>query len=95
MSEEKSLNDVKYLLELWATVLPHIKRPEPLQFVSWQGRFGRNIVERGILRTARKYPTGCNPDDAGRYATGVMLNEEKGRHPQPETARYATLEKTR
>jgi hypothetical protein len=68
--------------ELWKLAMPHIEPPSVQDSARWGG-YPRELVERAILRTARRFapnkiPPAFRPDEAYRYTSAVAKGESKG-----------------
>lgn len=66
-------------LELWRMALPHIEPPSVQDAGHW-GTFSPALVERAILRTARRFAPekltpAFRPDEAYRYVSAVARAE--------------------
>jgi hypothetical protein len=77
------IDRVRSARDVWATLIPFVSQPEPRQFALWANRFNDSIIEKAFWRASKKFnPEKVQVPDAVmvyRYATSVMLNEERER----------------
>lgn len=68
-------------VELWRLALPHIQPPSVQDTARW-GSYDPAIVERAILRTARRFAadrinSAFQAEEANRYVSAVTKGESK------------------
>lgn len=66
-------------VELWRLAMPHIEQPSVQDAARWGG-YDPAVVERAILRTARRFAPGkitpaFRPEEAYRYVSAVAKGE--------------------
>jgi len=69
------LDRSKATQELWLTVLPECSPPELRQFIRWCDRFSNDVIDRAVMRMARKFKFNPipEPEQAHKYFTGLLL----------------------
>jgi hypothetical protein len=73
---------------LWELVLPEVKAPPSKQFLMWAGNFDKQVVERGITRTAEKFRITkgqMSVEGAHRYCSSVMRHLTEDWHKLKQT----------
>lgn len=76
----ETLERIDNARRLWQLFLPHVETPAEIQLWRWANRFPDWMIERAFARTSRKFAPEKGtfaPEHVHRYATGIMLNEER------------------
>jgi hypothetical protein len=75
----KSLERIDELKRLWTALIPTLTCPSDAQILRWMARFDDSALEYAVNRLAVKVRRGqiVSDEEAGRYTTGVLLNEER------------------
>jgi hypothetical protein len=75
----KSLERIDEFKRLWTALIPTLACPSDAQILRWASRFSDFALEYAVNRLAAKVRRNqiVAEDEAGRYVTGVLLNEER------------------
>lgn len=76
---------------LWVVFLPTIPQPEARQFWLWANRFTDTQIERAFSRAGRKFSRSADPEEIGRYVTGVLLNLQREQSASPQQDSLMTV----
>jgi hypothetical protein len=81
---KEQLDAAAELQSFWKAVLPETEVPPLSTFLLWN-RYSQEVLERGIVRAARKFAkmkataTPMTSEDAARYCSAVLRDEARER----------------
>jgi hypothetical protein len=75
------LERLENVKKLWALLVPSCQAPDDYNLARWVSRFTDSEIEYAINRTAIRFRNGAPSDPmmVPRYATGILLNEQKAK----------------